>query len=391
MKKILFVYDAKIIVDDNKNRYTNGTITEKNWKDRYCKYGKVTMISFLDCRKKTCIAEGKYSRIPDNVKFVPLEQNTASIKDYISLAKRRKNKELIKEHVMMNDVVIARVPSNNAYIAIKYALRYKKEVIVEVVGSSFDSLWNHSLKGKILSLNSFLKQKNYIRKAPNVIYVTKEYLQKKYPTKGKNIACSDAEISVLRDDALEQRLKKIELLDDDSKIILGTCGAIDIKYKGHLYVIKALSELKKKGLVKYEYQIVGDGSSNGIIKAARKYDVIDQIRIMGPMNHDAIFDWLKNIDIYIQPSNTEGLCRSVIEAMSMGVPCLVSRVGGNPELIDSKYSFDKKNYMKLADLICNYRKGEMVEQSKKNYNKAKEFDKKRLGSKRKSFYETVMG
>jgi L-malate glycosyltransferase len=43
-------------------------------------------------------------------------------------------------------------------------------------------------------------------------------------------------------------------------------------------------------------------------------------------------------DIYIQPSLSESLSRSVMEAMCLGVPCIVSDIGGLLELVDNEKS-----------------------------------------------------
>lgn len=391
VKKVLFVYDAKVLFDNNNNLYTNGTITEKNWKERYCTLGEVSFVSFLSNTTVDSVnAKEKYSLIPHYVRFVKVNQLTNSIKNFISLKNRLENKKTIKEEVINSDLVIARTPSNNAYSAIHYAKKFNKELIVESVGCSFESLWNHSLKGKLFSLICLIKQKHYTKISDNVIYVTNNFLQKRYPTNGKSIGCSDVELPHVNEEVIKMRKKRIENINDKSKIIIGTCGAIDVKYKGHAHVIKALSILKEIGKTNFEYQIVGAGNPKNILKVAKKLDVISQVKILGPINHENVFDWLTNIDIYIQPSDTEGLCRSLIEAMSFGLPCIASNVGGNPELIDAKYLFKKRDFRSLSDLIVKYNKIEMLTQSNINYQKSKEYSITNLNKKRQEFFDSIL-
>ena len=84
MKKVLFVYDAKVLFDNNNNLYTNGTITEKNWKERYCTLGEVSFVSFLSNTTVDSVnAKEKYSLIPHYVRFVKVNQLTNSIKNFI--------------------------------------------------------------------------------------------------------------------------------------------------------------------------------------------------------------------------------------------------------------------------------------------------------------------
>ena len=117
---------------------------------------------------------------------------------------RKRIKETIRKEIIKNDIVIVRVPDIYSYYAIDYALKLKKKVIVEVVGCAWDSLWNHGLKGKIAALPLFIKMKRHVYKSPNVIYVSNSFLQRRYPTKGKWISCSD----VLLDSGDKKSIKK---------------------------------------------------------------------------------------------------------------------------------------------------------------------------------------
>ena len=55
---------------------------------------------------------------------------------------------------------------------------------------------------------------------------------------------------------------------------------------------------------------------------------------------DKVFEWLDTIDLYVQPSLTEGMPRAAIEAMSRGCPVVVSDVGGLKNLVDKNIELD---------------------------------------------------
>jgi glycosyltransferase involved in cell wall biosynthesis len=43
---------------------------------------------------------------------------------------------------------------------------------------------------------------------------------------------------------------------------------------------------------------------------------------------------LNSFDIFVLPSLAEGMSNALLEAMSVGLPCIATRVGGNPELVE---------------------------------------------------------
>lgn len=57
----------------------------------------------------------------------------------------------------------------------------------------------------------------------------------------------------------------------------------------------------------------------------------DSIQFIGHKND--VTELYKLADIYFQPSKIENLSISILDAMNYGIPCIVSEVGGNPELV----------------------------------------------------------
>ena len=91
------------------------------------------------------------------------------------------------------------------------------------------------------------------------------------------------------------------------------------------------------------------------------------------MPHEKIFDYLDNIDIYIQPSKQEGLPRAFIEAMSRGCPSLGSKVGGIPELLNSDCVFHKGSVHEICELLKTLDTKRMLKEAKTNFEKSKEY------------------
>lgn len=57
----------------------------------------------------------------------------------------------------------------------------------------------------------------------------------------------------------------------------------------------------------------------------------DQIRFVGRLPRPGLADWYRASDVFILHSGYEGYPHVVAEAASLGVPCLISDQGGNPE------------------------------------------------------------
>lgn len=293
------------------------------------------------------------------------------------------------------DSKVAPLLSNNGPVVIrmsilglfaaKYCRKHNINYLIEVVASTWDSLWYHSLKGKIAALFITPITKREIKKAPNVIYVTNSFLQKHYPTRGESIGCSDVELSREKYN-LEDRIFHNESIDLHNLSIC-TVANVEVKYKGQKLVLKAMKALRKKGFL-VKYYLAGPGNQNRLKKIAKKYKISDWVYFLGPLTHAEVFDLMKKVDIYIQPSYQEGLPRAVIEAMSLGLPCFGSTAGGTYELLDEKCVFKKGDWKEIARLLESITKEEINKLSSLNYNRSLLYDKDLLDKKRKDFYLT---
>ena len=388
--KLLFVYgEEKVKFDNEGNIYNSGTLPTDVWNERYLKISKdIVFMSRKDEHQYTKDeAMDRFNLLNENIKYIELENNTNNIKDYFSIRKRKDVKKKIEKEMLKTDCVIARIPSLYSYYAIDLALKYNKKIIVELVGCSWDSLWNHSLKGKILAIPSYLKLKKYARKSSNVIYVSKNFLQSRYPTLGNHISCSDVAINV-DNSVLENRLTKIKE-SNNNFIFLGTVGAVNVRYKGQQYVIKAMSELVKKGY-NLKYVIIGGGNQNYLKDVAKKSGVLDKVVFTGELMHDDVLKYYENIDIYIQPSNAESHGRVILEAMSKGCPCIGSSTGGIPEIVNPEYVFKRKNIKDLTVKLEKMLNSNLDEQVKYSVSVAKEYEKDILNSNRINFMKKIL-
>lgn len=387
-KKILFIQNIVLYKDNQNNYYTNGNYNMEVW-ERYLKHSNdftvLAKISHIDEAKSS-----QYNFFDDKrIKIIEMKSNKKNkFINFVSIKNRKVTKRSIKTAVLKSDVLILRMPSKQSYLAFDYGVKYNKKIIIEVVGSGFYSLWHHSFIGKILAFQNYFKMKKRIQKAQNVIYVTEQYLQKEYPTKGNYISCSD----VMIDFCQNNNPISNEKLFNKEKIIFGIIGKVDLKYKGHKTAIKALSILKEKYNIDFRLQLVGSGNPQKIIKMSKKLNIDQNIEFLGLLKHEDVLEWLKNIDFYVQPSLTEGLPRSVIEAMASGCIVIGSNAGGIPELISEDLIFSKGNYRDLVNIILKLINNISLIQTNlvKNYQKLMSFSKEYLDDKRYAFINKII-
>lgn len=380
--KLVFYHRSERVYKDNKgNLYTSGNFTPEVW-ERYLSIADELSVVMTDSGKIISEEEGiktKQKVDTEKINMILLPEKYSSVKSFFSPDRASIERKAVDDC----DFAIIRSASSPL---IDYCRKKGIPYAVEVVGCLWDAYWNHSLKGKIMAPYQFLSAKRRVKKAPYVLYVTNEFLQRRYPTNGKTTNCSNVSLGAFDDNVLEERLRKIE--NHTGTMVLGTAAAgLDIRFKGQQFVIRALSQLKKKGITNFRYDIVGAGDPSYLLGEAQKHGVSDQVNIVGQLTHDGLMDWLKGIDLYIQPSLQEGLPRSVIEAMSVGLPCAGSSVAGIPELLDGSMLFKGKDVKGIANILENISKEQMLTLSKENFEKAKTYDVNIISKRRLEFYK----
>jgi len=305
------------------------------------------------------------------------------IYDYVQLSKS----------IRQSDIVIIRMPSLLSALAFLIASKLKRTVITEMVGDPVLSYWYHQNQlGKIIAPIMWALTRSVLWRSKYSIYVTEKYLQRKYPTRGRSIACSNVILKSIDSEVLANRLKRIESIGEGREVVLGTVGNLSMRFKGQHFVIKALAFTKEQtSELNFRYELVGDGDRVRIETIASKEKVEGHVVFRGLLNREQLDEWYNSIDIYIQPSLHEGLPRAVIEAMSHGLTCIGSDVAGIPELLDQKFIVDSKNMSRsISKLLLMLKKDDLVSQAYRNVEASKKYLYNRIEARRQEFYEMVV-
>ena len=118
---------------------------------------------------------------------------------------------------------------------------------------------------------------------------------------------------------------------------------------------------------------------------------------MFPGYYDNAYLYLKNFDVFIMPSLTEGLPITLLEAMQAGLPIIASRVGGIPEVIEDGHTgllVDPKDSNELSQKIAFIRnnpdKGDEIGRRARQVALQK-YSSRRMAEEYKKVYSVALG
>ena len=135
----------------------------------------------------------------------------------------------------------------------------------------------------------------------------------------------------------------------EDSIIFGSIGRLNWA-KGYDLLIQALYKIKEEH-PNFYLKIAGDGPYRNMLEnMIDQYDLRKNILIIGELHYNDIPKFLLSIDLYIQPSISEGSPITLKEAMASSLPILASTAGGIPEIIEHNetgFLFENRNLLEL--------------------------------------------
>lgn len=346
--RLAFVHDEVFRHAPDGRVWTSGNLNRATW-DRYLRTFDELVIVGRDGGNADDLPEDVRSDAP-NVGFA-LMPNINGLRETLN---RMRVARQVAHIVGDCDAVVARLPSELGLIACAAARRLGKPLMVEVVGSGLLSFRAHGSRiGKLYAPVVQLRMRHAIARAPFVAYVTKGWLQSHYPSPNQALegqtdcgaepsqlqagTVTNASIMLPSNDVRAARAQRLDELKAGRAPVFGTIATLATRYKGLQVAIPAFAELKRAGH-EFRYHILGGGNPASWQELIDYHGLTDCVFLDGALNDSAgVMRWLDGLDIYVQPSLTEGLPRAVLEAMSRGLPCLGSDAGGIPELIDRRW------------------------------------------------------
>jgi glycosyltransferase involved in cell wall biosynthesis len=325
---VAFIHDHCFLMGPDGTIYSEGKITDKVLERFHPLAEKIVIISRLQTVEDT---SGLVALTDPRIRMSPVSGvsfgHVFGKSLFVNLAR-------IWREIGSARFVVLRLPCLLSFIAAPALFFRSVPYSVEIVGFPRDGLAGkgNGIAVRVLGITLNALTALIVRGAKGALYVTQNTLQSVFPTEGLEVAASNVELHFQPVVISTQPVKPINCPPR-----IGLIGGMSTNYKGVDIAIRAVSQLSKQGYA-CVLHVLGSGDTESLRDLANELDcsasvVFDGIRKGGMQ----VAFWLDDLDIYIQPSRTEGLPRALVEAMARGLPAIATRVGGVPELLDDQW------------------------------------------------------
>lgn len=119
----------------------------------------------------------------------------------------------------------------------------------------------------------------------------------------------------------------------------GPCGPLRVgcvarleHVKGIDVLVRATAGLAGRGLPPFEILVWGDGRQHDELRAlSAEVGADETLRFVGTTQ--PVEEFLRSLDVYVQPSRNEGMGRALVLAQAVGLPAVASNVCGIPDVV----------------------------------------------------------
>lgn len=309
------------------------------------------------------------------------------------LRERRRVVTALRQGLDQAEAVILRVPSPLAGRLQPWLDASGRPFAVEVVGDPWDVFAPGVIRHP---LRAFLRRRlsgemaHQCANSSAASYVTAYTLQQRYPAANETPSFGYSDIELVDGDFIDAPRS---IPTGMGTLRLVSVGTMSQRYKGQDVLLRAAAEFRARGN-DIQVVLVGDGVERaGLELLCKQLQLTDAVRFTGHLaDRKAVLAELDRNDAFIMPSRTEGLPRAMIEAMARGLPCLGTRVGGIPELLDDDALIPVDDHRALTQAIDTRLRDPawMAAASARNLTVARSYHQDLLSKCRQKFYHAVL-
>ncbi len=164
-------------------------------------------------------------------------------------------------------------------------------------------------------------------KIAKVILVATEETKRKIPTKYQNKTLVMPAIGIEKMPNINRKNRH------DGKIKIIMAGRL-INWKAFDIGIRSFLKISDK-YPEIELHILGEGDRKKELETLAADKIGKQIIFEKPIAHDCIYEFYSGFDLFINTTLRDSGCMTMMEAMSVGVPCIAIAAGGPKVLLES--------------------------------------------------------
>lgn len=332
----------------------------------------------------------------DRLNVVELEY-THGFLDY--LKKKKKIERQIRDKIDLCDCAVIRPPDQISYDIMKLMHRKNKPVAIEVTTDVWSYLSSGNSRSPIRSLLRFrwtYEQRKMCATAEGAAYVS-NYLRTAYPSqhalKPANEKCFDA---VFTDAGLTDEYYQYQVAQYDAPIqdvrLVHVAASLGNDAKGYRELMEAAAMLRKD-FRSVRITVIGDGDfSENVRETIKSLGISDLIEKTGKISdRTELFGVLRASDVFVFPSYSEGMPRTLLEAMVNGCVCVTTDLPGCMEVLSADAVVPIHDslalYEKLKAFLTDTDR--MNREKIRNYEKSKEYSARSVDQKRSEFYKRL--
>ena len=286
-----------------------------------------------------------------------------AMKIYIAVTRNNKI-ETFKDLLNEKHIEIIDLSDRSFFKMLKKQIKFLKEIKPDVVHANIGSLFHIMLATKLVGTKvrlytvhneaKLLYGDSKIRKLfyklaftffkfkPIAICETvKKTMVEEFGLKYKNMYTVNNGVDINAFHTKEKNFNKDEI------VFINTGTMYWVKNQGQ--IIDAFHEISKK-YENVKLILLGDGQDRKKLqKQIEEKNLVDLVEMPGKVSN--VGEYLRNADVYVSASLTEGLPLSMLEAMASGLPVITSDAGGSVDIVSSDvngFVFEKGN---TEDLI----------------------------------------
>lgn len=128
-----------------------------------------------------------------------------------------------------------------------------------------------------------------------------------------------------------------------------------IERKGLQFLLPQMRQIIEGCSVDIHLTVVGDGPYRSTLEElVRTEGIGEYVSFEGYQNREQIVNYYRNADIFLLPSQKEGMPNVVLEAMACGLPIVMTPCEGSAELVqDNGVVIDREQFAREIIRICN--------------------------------------